>query len=44
MVGISVTSLTVGRVLVVLYNRHDHAKDHNIVMGLTMVFMRMMRG
>jgi len=41
-VGIPVPSPNVGRVVVVLYSRHDRAKDHDLVIRLTDEFTRLM--
>lgn len=41
-VGIPVPSPNVGRVVVVLYSRHDRAKDHDLVIKLTEEFTRLM--
>ena len=41
-VGIPVPSPNVGRVVVVLYSRHDRSKDHDLVIRLTEEFARLM--
>lgn len=41
-VGIPVPSPNVGRVVVVLYSRHDRTKDHDLVIRLTEEFARLM--
>ncbi|KAL7535321.1 hypothetical protein ACHAXR_007945 [Thalassiosira sp. AJA248-18] len=41
-VGIPVPSPNVGRVVVVLYSRHDRTKDHDLVIRLTDEFSRLM--
>ena len=41
-VGIPVPSPNVGRIVVVLYSRHDRAKDHDLVIRLTEEFSRLM--
>jgi len=41
-VGIPVPSPNVGRIVVVLYSRHDRAKDHDMVIRLTEEFARLM--
>jgi hypothetical protein len=41
-VGIPVPSPNVGRVVVVLYSRHDRSKDHDLVIRLTEEFTRLM--
>jgi hypothetical protein len=41
-VGIPVPSPNVGRVVVVLYSRHDRVKDHDLVIRLTEEFTRLM--
>ncbi|KAL7471052.1 hypothetical protein ACHAXS_011328 [Conticribra weissflogii] len=41
-VGIPVPSPNVGRIVVVLYSRHDRPKDHDLVIRLTEEFTRLM--
>lgn len=41
-VGIPVPSPNVGRIVVVLYSRHDRTKDHDLVIRLTEEFSRLM--
>ena len=41
-VGIPVPSPNVGRVVVVLYSRHDRSKDHDLVIRLTEEFSRLL--
>ena len=41
-VGIPVPSPNVGRIVVVLYSRHDRAKDHDMVIRLTEEFTRLL--
>lgn len=41
-VGIPVPSPNVGRIVVVLYSRHDRPKDHDMVIRLTEEFSRLM--